>query len=571
MAHIEISDFSRKFEDDFDRDMTYIVDKANDAIVELAGKYRGQFDEIDRNFDSYRDAFVKVLVKIVDTAYFDLKHDIEDIMKDAPYASLVVIAGEVDGKRFGSDKADDFIDDELSGNPYLEGVQGGSGRSRRDIERRSLAGARSRNGSSRDRGSRDRGNSRHRRSSRRDDDYDDQPRRGRLAKRTEEPKANNRSRERVEEVVEVVQEQKPTKLVIGEVITTENFTPINDNPLAPVYLIGHEQVILTEDGYSVTDYAGTNQVDYEKHRIDRFFPDILGGKTAASELALIALREAERVKDQTISGFITNPDNTEEQMADPKMFQFLKTVTYTTMLTQHGLLFDPMEIRNLILDTHNGDVNWFSKCALHTNIVQSVEVKNASNDVISRLTNLWASKQMHLFIQGLIELSSYMDIAAWRFIHDTITSRFNARLLRNSLNVTLDSITADWNAFKDLVATQYTHLAELQNSTNGILDGFEVSVYEDEETKQSQVSLNVLRPTLFIPVASFDLDIASPSIEFESGLIVKDSILFNAVKGHFATTEPGAYMYVVTTDNQILEIADSSNMLNPQQYVLRKI
>lgn len=566
MAHIETSDFSRAFKGDFDRDLDYLADKANDAIIELAEKHGGQFDEIERNFNAVRPAFMKVYETIVYGAYFDYKDSMEDIVKDAPFAALVLLALEIDSRRFGSADADDFIKEELDGNPYLEDVEdGGSSRSRRDIQRRSLSrSSRNRSSGREERSTRTRTSSR--RSSRSRDDYDDKPkRRGRLAKRERE-ESNDAPRERNVEVERVTKIEPKVK--IGDVVTSANFVADENTIIAPVYLIGHEQVILTEEGLKVVEYTGTNEVDYEKHRIDRFFPDILGGKNAANELSLIALREAEKVKDQTISGYVTNPDNPNEVNADPKLFMYLKSATYTTPLTQHALSYDPNSIRNLIIEEHNGDITWFANHALNVCIIQSVPVMNCSNDGIERLKALWECKQMHVVVQYLYELATYIDVAAWKFIHDTLTDRLNARLLRNNLNINLDSITADWDAFKDLIATQYPNLAEMQNMTIGVFDGFECNV-ETLEDESKDVTLRILRNTVYLPIPSFDLDLGSPSIVDNCGVLLKDSIMFNVVKDHFTTSETGTSIYLVTTDNLVLEVLNASSMVNPQLYIMR--
>lgn len=576
MAHVENTDFSRNFEDDLYNDLPLIRDKANQAITDLARKYRGQFDEIDRNFGSYRNGFLQVLEKIIDHAYFEREQHIDDILKDAPIAALVVVAGEIDAKRFGSNGADDFIDDELDGNPYLEGVQRGGGdrsRGRRDIERRSLSGrsggSRQRGGGGRDRNDRDRDDRNDRGSNRsnlsrnarnnRNEEEQQPKRRGRISGAGKQPERENEP--------SVPREPVVPQLAIGEVITGHNYRSVQNTSIAPVYLIGHEQVILTDKGYEVTSYTGTNEVDYEKHRIDRFFADILSGKNATSELAAIALREAEKVKDITISGFIKATGEAEET-ADTKLFNYLKSATYSTPLTLYGFMFEPIEIRNMLIDAHNGDHTWFGTHALCVDINHKVCVANCTNDGLLRLQTLWACKQMHVLVQQLIEISSYIDVAAWKYLHDSITARFNTRLLRNNLMISLSSITADWNDFKNLIAEQYPHLAEVQNSTSGILEGIEIDITEEEAARV--ICIATMRKTVFMPVGSFDLDIGSPSVQDGYGMVTTDSVIFNALKHHFADTTPGAFVYLTTTDGMLLEVCDASSMLNPQQYIIRR-
>ena len=590
MAHVELNDFAPKFEDDFYDDLPFIRDKANDAIRDLARKYRGQFDELDRNFGSYRSGFMQVLEKIVDIAWFDRNERMDDIMKDAAIAAAVVVAMSIGSNRFGSNGADDFIEDELDGNPYLEGVQrnGGRDRGRRGIERRSLSGRggneRRDRGRGRDRGSdrgsdrgRDRGRDRNDRDRNNNDDDNRSVGRSSLARnarKQRQEEENQQRNERSEERKVIPTVPTPT-LAIGSVITAENYVARDNQLLAPVYLIGTEQVILTDNGYEIADYAGTNEVDYEKHRIDRFYPDILGGKTLAADIAAAALREATAVKDTVINGFIKNPDVEGDMITDPKLFAYLKSATYTTPLTQYGLTYDPIEIRNSLIDEHNGDFSWFGKNALAVDINHKVCVVDCSNDGLQRLQAIWDCKQMHVLVHQLVEISAYIDIAAWKYLHDVLTHRFNTRLLRNGVMVALSSITADWNDFKELVATQYPHLAEIQNNTSGIFDGIvldiETPVPETpEQPVERGVNIAISRKTIYLPVSSFDLDIGTPSINDGYGVIVANSVMFNVVKNHFTDTVPGAFIYLATMDGMVLEVCDASTMLSPQQYVMRR-
>ena len=48
MSNIEINDFSPRFDDDFREDVGYMADNINRILSELARRYAGALDDLDR-------------------------------------------------------------------------------------------------------------------------------------------------------------------------------------------------------------------------------------------------------------------------------------------------------------------------------------------------------------------------------------------------------------------------------------------------------------------------------------------------------------------------------------------
>lgn len=57
MSNIEINDFSTEFYEDFREDASYLADNINRMMSDMARRYGGALEDVDRYFDEHRSNF----------------------------------------------------------------------------------------------------------------------------------------------------------------------------------------------------------------------------------------------------------------------------------------------------------------------------------------------------------------------------------------------------------------------------------------------------------------------------------------------------------------------------------
>ncbi len=577
MSNIEINDFSTEFYEDFREDAGYLADSINRTMSDMARRYGGALDDVHRYFDEHRNNFLRLFETIVGTEVINNRARIDDVLKDAILAGLAVCAST---SRSGNRDSDEFIAGEFDNNPFLRDLQ----RSSRHDER----------GRDRDRGGsrysgrrntvdyhtrRDRpsaGREETRRNTRRRSSTVETPR-GRIAAVTkpkaQETNTNNASRyERAERKERVgnreVREVQPIPtpevidIKVGSVITSENFNKVEKICYGLAYVAGDEQVVYNGETLEVENFVGNNEVDYEQHRIDRFYPDILGdgNKTNLTE---IALREAEKVKDQTIKRFVNDPTNPEASaIADPKLFQHAVSGSYEEPMRIHTHTYHPIDLRNIILEDHGGTTDWFDKHALFVKAEQMIDLGNVSNDAIEQLRHITTTDKVLDMVGELIKVAGKIDPFVWRLLHDYITTGFNKRLISLDLNVVVTSITADWTGFRDWLKDNRPELAETLNHKNGITSG--LSVESGEEGNFLVVSRN----TLYLPIGSYDLDFASATANQGFAVVNEETKIFKFINQLMANNLD--ILYISTLDGQVMAVRDLSGVMGVRYFITKE-
>lgn len=578
MSNIEINDFSTEFYEDFREDANYLADNINRSMSDMARRYGGALDDVDRYFDEHRSNFLRLFETIVGTEVISNRARIDDVLKDAILAGLAVCAST---SRGGNRDSDEFIAAEFDNNPFLRDLQ----RSSRHDER----------GRDRDRGGsrysgrrntvdyhtrRDRpsaGREETRRTTRRRSSTVEAPR-GRIAavtkpNKAQETNANNAGRyERAERKERVgnreVREVQPTptpetiSLKVGSVITSENFNNVEKVCYGLAYVAGDEQVVYNGESLEVENFVGNNEVDYEQHRIDRFYPDILGdgNKTNLTE---VALREAEKVKDQTIKRFVNDPSNPEASaVADPKLFQHAVSGSYEEPMRLHTHTYHPIDLRNNILEDHGGTTDWFDKHALFVKAEQVLDLGNVSNDAIEQLRHITTTDKVLDMVGELIKVAGKIDPFVWRLLHDYITTGFNKRLISLDLNVVVTSITADWTGFREWLKDNRPELAETLNHKNGITSG--LSVESGEEGNFLVVSRN----TLYLPIGSYDLDFASATADQGFAVVNEETKIFKFINQLMVNNLDT--LYISTLDGQVMAVRDLSGVMGVRYFITKE-
>ena len=129
MSNIEINDFSTEFYEDFREDANYLADSINRTMSDMARRYGGALDDVDRYFDEHRRNFLRLFETIVGTEVINNRARIDDVLKDAILAGLAVCAST---SRYGNRDSDEFIAGEFDNNPFLRDIQRSS---RHDVRR----------------------------------------------------------------------------------------------------------------------------------------------------------------------------------------------------------------------------------------------------------------------------------------------------------------------------------------------------------------------------------------------------------------------------------------------------
>ena len=563
MSNIEINDFSPRFDDDFREDVGYMADNINRILSELARRYAGALDDLDRYFGEHRNNFLELFETIIATEVLERRQSLDNVLSDAILASLAVCAKTI---RSGNRDSDDWINGELENNPFLREAARSSRRDdRRDDRDRGSRYSSRRNTADyharRDKPKERRGNrDDSRRSSRRTSNVEVP--RGRIAAITSPKPVEERS-ERVgyqeRENSVAPRKTEPTSLKSGDVVTSANFTVMDKFSFGLAYVAGDEQVVYNGDTLEVEDFTGANDVDYEQHRIDRFYPDILGDGNK-TDLTAAALREAEKVKDQTIKRFVSNPQDPDvEPEADPKLFQHAQSGSYEEPMRILTHIYHPVDLRNNILEDHGGTVAWFDKNALFVKADQVVTLGEISNDTILGLKNLIATDRVLEMVGELIKLAGKIDPFVWRLIHDYITIGFNKRLVSLDLNITMSSITADWTEFREWLKNTRPELAETLNHKNGITTGLSV-----EETEEG-TNLIINRNTLYLPIGSYDLDFASATAEQGFAVVNEQTKIFKFINQ--LMVDGLEILYIATLDGQVMAVRDLSGVMGVRYYI----
>ena len=560
MSNIEINDFSPRFDDDFREDVGYMADNINRILSELARRYAGALDDLDRYFGEHRNNFLELFETIIATEVLERRQSLDNVLSDAILASLAVCAKTI---RSGNRDSDDWINGELENNPFLREAARSSRRDDRDRDRDHGSRYSSRRNTAdyharRDKPKERRGNrDDSRRSSRRTSNVEVP--RGRIAAITSPKPVEERAVYQERENTVTPRKVEQTSLKSGDVVTSANFTVMDKFSFGLAYVAGVEQVVYNGDTLEVEEFTGANDVDYEQHRIDRFYPDILGDGNK-TDLTTIALREAEKVKDQTIKRFVSNPQDPDvEPEADPKLFQHAQSGSYEEPMRILTHIYHPVDLRNNILEDHGGTAAWFDKNSLFVKADQVVTLGEISNDTILGLRNLIATDRVLEMVGELIKLAGKVDPFVWRLLHDYITIGFNKRLVSLDLNITMSSITADWTEFREWLKNTRPELAETLNHKNGITAG--LSVEEEEDG----TNLIISRNTLYLPIGSYDLDFASATAEQGFAVVNDQTKIFKFINQLMA--DGIEILYVTTLDGQVMAVRDLSGVMGVRYYI----
>lgn len=559
MALFEEQDFHGQFFDDFGRDADMIIDRINGTLEGLARDYGDPFRLIAEQIADVRVEVADSISQVLASEVIDKRMRLDDILNDVIDAVFMKMARQLMDKdqNIGSNETYDFVLDQYDSNPYLAESRG-RGRGGRGRDDR---GARGRGRDDRGRGGRgrDTGSRASTRDRSRGNSYDskrtDTPARGRGRLVPESQKRQQQStREETQQTAPVVE---VNTIENGTVITSTNRSETGV-PFAPLYIVGEEQTEFMDGNLVVTDYTGKNEVDYEKHRVDLLFTNIIGSgaATASNTLTENAIRRAEEAIDRKISGFVKNPENEEEQVIDSKFFQHAKSTQYDTTQTQVALQFDPIDVRDSILDAHGGDYSWFRDNAMIVNVDQLVDFGD-SNDALLQVQALLATTNYLEVVKSLIQLSGILDAARWKFLHDFITRNLNIIMLRYArLGQRVDSITGDWTDLANFLKTvDETKRTLMMANFPKLLSNLEA--FRDENKNL----LKVRRTVVYLPLTSFECELASASVKTGIVRVDKNTKIYNLVAKLFNDDTYGSLSFV-TLDGMKFELLMSEEITN---------
>lgn len=560
MALFEEQDFQGQFFDDFGRDADMIIDRINGTLEGLARDYGDPFRLIAEQIADVRLDIVDSICAVLVAEVLDKRMRLDDVLNDVIDAVFMKMAREIMDKdqSIGSGETYDFILDQFDSNPYLAESRG-RGRSRGRDDRNSRGRGRDDRGRSSGRG-RDVGGraSTRGRDRSRGNGYEskraDAPTRGRGRLVPESQKRQQAQREEVQHNTPVVHSNT---IENGTVITSANRADTGVM-FAPLYIVGEEQTEFMDGDLVVTDYTGKSEVDYEKHRVDLLFTNIIGAGAATTSNTLTenAIRRAEEAIDRKISGFVKNPDNEEEQVIDSKFFQHAKSTHYGTIQQQFTLNFDPIDVRDNILDAHGGDYAWFRDNAMIVDVDQYVDFGN-SNDALLQVQALLKTTNYMEVVKSLIQLSGVIDAARWKFLHDFITRNLNIIMLRYArLGQRVDSITGDW---ADLAA--FLKTVDESKRTLMMANFSKLLVNLEALREDERNFLKVRHSVVYLPLTSFECELASASVKSGIVRIDKNTKIYNLVAKLFNDDTYGSLSFV-TLDGLKFELLMSEEITN---------
>lgn len=573
MAYFEENDFPSAFFRDFGNDADHIIDRMNRILEDLEDQYGDPFKLIVEQLDEFRPLFIENIIEVVAQEVFDNNKRLDNVLSDIIDA-VIMQAGKAimdKNQNIGSDRTYDFIKKQFDENPYLgrgndrgRGRGGDRGRGRnsgRGNDRGSDRGGRS--GGRTSGGGRTGGSRRYDNDNRRENNDrtsgGGRTSGGRTGGSRMSGNKNSRRTNETETVQQNVQEEVVMDLTPGDVVTSQNLVKTNE-AVAPIYLVGSEQVTFNGTTFEIEDYTGTSPVDYEKHRVDMLFTNIIGEVAVSSELehTLNAIKRAEQAMDNTISRFVKNPENAEEVNVNSKLFATTDSMRYKDKITYENVNFDPIQIRDELIEEHGGTFEWFRNNAFIIDVEQRIDFED-SNDTLLIVQRLLKSPNNYLdVVQALIQLSGFLEPSRWRYLHDQITFKLNGVLARYAnLSVHADSITGDWTALSGLLQSLdagrrsivVSRIAEL---TKGM---------DAARMQMGEKSLNVIthnRTLVYIPVASYELGLASASREIGVCSVAQDTAIYkllaklysqdNVADATFVTLDGDTFDVISTED-----------------------
>lgn len=538
MALFQPEDFSNNFHSDFHQnDVFMVIDRLNASIDQFRRDWGEPFivisENIAENHNGLRhqlaDKIAAILHEVVVKRRSYLDQNLNDVI-DAVILSEAKIA--MDSRNdLGGQQTYDWVNDQLRRNPFMQSSGG-----RRDYnDNRNNGNQRNYNERNSNNNA---GNTRYAQNSGQQARRDSTPPgRGRLVS------DKDRQSTQQNEPREQRQDQPTPEIKNGEVVTSDNriLTGID---FAPVYIVGDEQTIYMDGKLEVTDYSGTNEVDYEKHRVDLFFPNIIGptAMAATNSWTETAIRRAEQAMDLKISGFLNDPANPDAPpVADTKLFQTVKSATYGTLQVTFGLELDPIDVRDAIIESHGSTTDWFRDNALIVNVDQVVEFGKGNDALLNAQSVNKATNYLDV-VKWLIGLSNFIDASRWKFIHDHITRNLNIIMLRHArLGVKVGSITGDWKELS-------TFLDGVDQSKRTLMQAnfpklrHNLDIIRDEQDGQNQ--LRVKHTLVFLPVTSYECELASASTKSGIVTVEKNSKIYNLVSRLYENDPYGDLSFV---------------------------
>lgn len=574
MSILDERDFDPAFIEDLGRDFGLVIDTADRMLDKFERNYGDPFTLIIENPKLIR-SFCDILTDKICEEIYDKNRYIEDIIGDAVSLCLWGVAHDImnKDKTIGTDRTFDMAEREFEENPLMPNSRGSrrdsARNSRRDSGRRSSGGRRdsNRRDSGGRYGSRRRNQTRQRVSTGDESRHsvggtlggrrnrkDRNARDDRNYYEREEAHEEIRSR-RDEPVVEV--EKNPVEVTAseGDIITTEN-SPIENTALpTPMYILTSEKVLYSNGKLEVSTIRGGEKVDYEKHRVDKIFPQaLLTDAGVQLEATLKAIREAETAIDNHISSFVNNPE-TKEPEIDSKLLKHARSFKLDVIMDQAGARFDPIDIRDQVLEQHGGDIHWLNKNAMIINVGHVMGL-GKDKDIISRVDKLIQGGSYRDISISLVTLAGLVDPSRWIQLHDLFTTQLNYILVVElGLNIISESITGDLHDLNEIFKGLDTQqLLVVKAGFENFGKKFEkiVDVENDD-----MISIKHNRQCVYLPINSGELEIGMADNDLNIGRLNEGTKLFSMVAKFQQNPVDVVYTFI-TLDGKMLELCTPS-------------
>lgn len=572
MSFITIRDFPQDIDQQLGGELDMIIASYNAGLDLLARETGGAFAYAANEFNRHRRAAVDLLVHIIVqevlTADRVVNQQFADELTDA--AIVLLVDGVAEIKNNGDAISDDRVADIQRGNAVVRSIVEKEQRGRGGYGRQREYGGRhqpQRAGFAAPTGTQ----LRNRQPAQRQTSQPYQ-RNAPVAASTQRP-AGQRRRP-TESAVQEQQVQQgttimntPQQVQPDTVITKENYSQ-SLGILAPAYIIGAEQVIFDGSKLVVKLIEEGDDVDYAKHSIDRFYKNLLGDEVTDLIAVTAATQQATEFRNNVIASYVQ--EEGKEEIPFNKLFDISTSGEYDKTLNHIGFSFDPIDIRNTLIEQHNGSVGWFSNNALLVRVDHHLPILEASNDNLEALKAMFETQSVQVLLQTFIGLYAKVESSLWLIIHDYLTHMFNTRLIRDSVPVQIDTITGSWADFCEYVKTENPTIASIQNSTRALHSGLSLSSFEqiEDDVTTKHNTLVIQRVMLYLPVSSSELTFGSATPNETSRVLPNSAIHMIATKLFEDDIESTVPRYVITLDGKTIEFNNVSSIIE-RSYTVR--
>lgn len=330
--------------------------------------------------------------------------------------------------------------------------------------------------------------------------------------------------------------------------------------LAPIYTLYGTLAQYEEKRVILVDASGEREVDYEKHRVSRIYPELLeydNSNKVAYDATMAAIKEAQKAMDNAIDSYIkpeVKPESDEQGLPEPIQLKESKSFIINELLTSRDSTMNPIEVRTVLEQDHGVTLSTLSNHAVVVRVDYELEL-SADRDVYLKLEKFLNARNYQELIRAFIDLNPFIDAVVWRKLHDILTDRINIVLLDIAcLGLTLDSITADWAGLVKLLNEKEAKVTAAFNAGFAFMtQGFAAVENDFELFPEGKHRIAIPSTNVYMPITTSDLELYSTQSGY--GSIPENSELYALVSSvNDASDGSERVIRLVTYDGSYIDV-----------------